>query len=582
MIKKIYVLQWLVILLSSFFSLITISFHFDISFFAFIPSLIFTFALWYFGIVLFTDKKKISLSFIRKVYEYAPFILLFSFILRRSGQNETSYSYDFICVLVWVLLTLCVNIFLYFTHPKRFYIQNKDFIEPEVKLNKKGKKKLSVLGETFGWIDAFIQAALIVTLVNIFIFQLYEIPSESMVPEFLVGDRVVVFKTASGPVFPLSEVGLPELRNYKRGDIVVFRNPHYENSRKAELKNFLSQLVFMFSFTTVNLNVDENGNLKADPLVKRVCGLPGEQIYLLDGNFYARKQGKKDFDLIESDANWAAWDLNTLSNEMKSKIQRLPLSKDVYKTLLTVEEKRRAFDLQQAAIDAQTLSIRFMSLKEQITKQKSNKNLNVDNFLRQTEMHEYFLFTQYAQITKKLLTKDEGAAWFHAFLTSWIDADIQSMDPYEEALFRLNIMAKLIFAELVIRSTELISYDSSLGIANYDDSFIALLQKAEEIHTYFVLNDSRNMPVFPANKGSEARYLPHDSFFLMGDNRFNSLDMRHSYDTYVKEITKHDPYTMYYYSNMEQRAVSKSRILGTTSFRFWPLSRLGIPGNHFR
>lgn len=582
MIKKIYVLQWLAILLSSFFSLITISFHFDISFFAFIPSLIFSFALWYFGIVLFTDKKKISLSFIRKVYEYAPFILLFSFILRRSGQNETSYAYDFICVLVWVLLTICVNIFLYFTHPKRFYMQNKDFLEPEVKLNKKGKKKLSVLGETFGWIDAFIQAALIVTLVNIFIFQLYEIPSESMVPEFLVGDRVVVFKTASGPVFPLSEVGLPELRNYKRGDIVVFRNPHYENSRKAELKNFLSQLVFMFSFTTVNLNVDENGNLKADPLVKRVCGLPGEQIYLLDGNFYARKQGKKDFDLIESDANWAAWDLNTLSNEMKSKIQRLPLSKDVYKTLLTVEEKRRAFDLQQAAIDAQTLSIRFMSLKEQITKQKSNKNLNVDNFLRQTEMHEYFLFTQYAQITKKLLTKDEGAAWFHAFLTSWIDADIQSMDPYEEALFRLNIMAKLIFAELVIRSTELISYDSSLGIANYDDSFIALLQKAEEIHTYFVLNDSRNMPVFPANKGSEARYLPHDSFFLMGDNRFNSLDMRHSYDTYVKEITKHDPYTMYYYSNMEQRAVSKSRILGTTSFRFWPLSRLGIPGNHFR
>lgn len=582
MIKKIYVLQWLAILLSSFFSLITISFHFDISFFAFIPSLIFSFALWYFGIVLFTDKKKISLSFIRKVYEYAPFILLFSFILRRSGQNETSYAYDFICVLVWVLLTICVNIFLYFTHPKRFYMQNKDFIEPEVKLNKKGKKKLSVLGETFGWIDAFIQAALIVTLVNIFIFQLYEIPSESMVPEFLVGDRVVVFKTASGPVFPLSDVGLPELQNYKRGDIVVFRNPHYDNSRKAELKNFLSQLVFMFSFTTVNLNVDENGNLKADPLVKRVCGLPGEQIYLLDGNLYARKQDKKDFDLIESDTNWAAWDLNTLSNEMKSKIQRLPLSKDVYKTLLTVEEKRRAFDLQQAAVDAQVLSNRFMSLKEQITKQKSNKNLNVDNFLRQTEMHEYFLFTQYAQITKKLLTKDEGAAWFHAFLTSWIDADIQSMDPYEEALFRLNIMAKLIFAELVIRSTELISYDSSLGIANYDDSFIALLQKAEEIHTYFVLNDSRNMPVFPANKGSEARYLPHDSFFLMGDNRFNSLDMRHSYDTYVKEITKHDPYTMYYYSNMEQRAVSKSRILGTTSFRFWPLSRLGIPGNHFR
>ena len=108
---------------------------------------------------------------------------------------------------------------------------------------------------------------MIVLLVNIFIFQLYEIPSESMVPEFLIKDRVVVFKTPSGPKFPLSDVGLPAFRSYKRGDIVVFRNPHYETTRKSEVKTLFLRL-FMLTFTKVNLNVDEYGEMKADPLVK--------------------------------------------------------------------------------------------------------------------------------------------------------------------------------------------------------------------------------------------------------------------------------------------------------------------------
>ena len=50
-----------------------------------------------------------------------------------------------------------------------------------------------------------------------------------MVPEFMIGDRVVVIKTPSGPKFPLSEVGIPRMRSYSRGDIVIFSNPHRNN-----------------------------------------------------------------------------------------------------------------------------------------------------------------------------------------------------------------------------------------------------------------------------------------------------------------------------------------------------------------
>lgn len=580
--KHILVLQVLVIALSFCFTLLNLSFYADISALAFLPSLIFSLLLAYLGIVLFSQRKSLPLSVIRKLYEYTPFVLLLTFILRRAGNNDTSYALDLIAVLVWVAVTIFSNVFMYLSNPKRFYINNPDFTEPEIKLNKKGKKKISVIGEAISWIDAFVQAALIVTLVNIFVFQLYEIPSESMVPEFLVGDRVVVFKTASGPVFPLSDVGIPDLRNYKRGDIVVFRNPHYDNSRKAELQSFLSQLVFMFSFTTVNLNVDENGDLKADPLVKRVCGLPGEQIYLLDGKLYARTKEENAFRVVEDDSYWAAWNLHELPSDIKPKIQRMPLTNEVYKTLLNIEAERRSYDLEDAAQQAEAFSKRFLALKEQITGKKTDLDASFTHFLTSPEMHEYFLFTQYANITKKLLTKDEGGAWFHAFLTSWTDVDLNRLDGYEEAMFKLNIMAKLIFADLIIRSTELIVHDSSLGIASYDDVFIGLLQKAEQLHTYMILNDSRNMPVFPPTIGDKANFLSNDAYFLMGDNRFNSLDMRHSYETYAKPLTEHDPFSMYYYSNMEQREVSKKRILGTTSFRFWPLSRVGIPGNHYK
>ena len=59
-------------------------------------------------------------------------------------------------------------------------------------------------------------------------------------------------------------------------------------SHKFEVKTFILQMVLMFMFTKVNLNVDESGEIKADPLVKRVTGLPGEQLVMQDGVLYSR------------------------------------------------------------------------------------------------------------------------------------------------------------------------------------------------------------------------------------------------------------------------------------------------------
>ena len=223
------------------------------------------------------------------------------------------------------------------------------------------KKGLAAQG--IEWLDALVQAACLVLLINLFFFQLYAIPSESMVPEFMIGDRVVVLKTPSGPKFPLSEVGIPRMRSYSRGDIVVFNNPHYNDTKAARVRSFASQLVYMLTFTGVNINVDEFGAVKADPLVKRVTGVPGEKLMLVDGVLYARRAGDERFTPVSEDAQWATWNLAALPRSELAQVQRVVLSAEAFRELESVESVRANLDLEATAKECKALADRFVALK---------------------------------------------------------------------------------------------------------------------------------------------------------------------------------------------------------------------------
>ncbi|MGM9763851.1 MAG: signal peptidase I [Candidatus Cryptobacteroides sp.] len=100
------------------------------------------------------------------------------------------------------------------------------------------------------WLDAIIFAVVVVTFINIFFFQAFKIPSSSMESTLYTGDHVFVGKLAYGPRLPQTPLTIPFTHNvignresystawqfkYRRiagfskvkaGDIVVFNFPH--------------------------------------------------------------------------------------------------------------------------------------------------------------------------------------------------------------------------------------------------------------------------------------------------------------------------------------------------------------------
>ena len=92
--------------------------------------------------------------------------------------------------------------------------------------------------------------------------QAFSIPSESMVPQLEVGDRVVVSKTSY------------RLHDVRRGDIIVFPHPEAAPDSASLPTRVAHDLL-----ETVGLRRPPD-----DELIKRVIGLPGEVVGAEDGH----------------------------------------------------------------------------------------------------------------------------------------------------------------------------------------------------------------------------------------------------------------------------------------------------------
>jgi signal peptidase I len=114
------------------------------------------------------------------------------------------------------------------------------------------------------WVELplLVLAAIVVTLVvKALLAQAFYIPSGSMEPQLHVNDRVVVSRTAY------------RLHDPNRGDIVVFPSPIAEPEHHGLVDGVVDDVLDA-------LAVGDRGD---DELIKRVIGLPGEEIEARDG-----------------------------------------------------------------------------------------------------------------------------------------------------------------------------------------------------------------------------------------------------------------------------------------------------------
>ncbi len=591
MMKKLRVLISANLLLALIFSLLCLSFHADVSVLAFPLSLIFTLLLAYvsFFLLLKSDNAK-HIDTVRRFFQYEPFVFIAAFVIQRAGKFALPRFIDIVSSVVWVIVMLSSFVILFFLGEKRVYACNEKWMKYHQDFPKAKSVGLKRVGiELLEWLDALVQAVFTIVLLNIFVFQLYEIPSESMVSTFLIGDRVAVMKTLAGPKFPLTDVGLPYVQEYERGDVVVFRNPHYASDRKNEVKTFLSQFVYMITLTLVKTNTDENGRLKADPLVKRVVGEPGEQLLMMDGNLYARTKDSA-FTLVAEDSDWAVWNLNGLPRAIKQKVRDIPFTQEIWDECLRTEEERRNLDLVSAKLECRALTERFMELAG-----KTGDGNVPASLFSGDDLFAFNMFRKIDDFTYRLMTVDGGDAWFEHYMNDWYDGmenlssyrenqivtgpHLVGGDLYTDSRFRLNLMSKLLFGRLVVRNLEMIDEHIESSKWGSDVKRMDFLDAAQRLVTYIALLDQRNMGLFPANDDNgNPSFIPENCYFMMGDNRYNSLDMRHSYEQVLEPLYAGDPYSVQYLTNLAPQYVNRSRILGKASLRIWPLNRFGKPG----
>lgn len=196
---------------------------------------------------------------------------------------------------------------------------------------KKGVEKQT---KTVEWIDALIFAVVAATLIRMFFFEAYTIPTSSMEKSMMVGDYLFVSKVSYGPKLPNTPLSIPfthhtlpftahtkaysdavqwpykriaGITEIKRNDIMVFNfpcgdtilvgneNPDYYSQIRMNVRNFMAQdtsltqetaeqLVrqrIMERFEIIKRPVDKRENY-----IKRGVGMPGDTLELVHGVLY--------------------------------------------------------------------------------------------------------------------------------------------------------------------------------------------------------------------------------------------------------------------------------------------------------
>ncbi len=291
-----------------------------------------------------------------------------------------------IALLIYLLFVIWIgNYWLLFGIPIIFdvYISKKVRWNPlaprEGEVNRKKWKE---------WVDAIVFALVVSTIIKIFWFQLYAIPTGSLEKTLLIGDRLFVSKLSYGPQMPVTPIAFPlahhtmpftsstpaylewikwkprhlkGLGDVERNDIVVFNFPvgdtvlvGNENPDYYQHVRMLGRNVVDKQFTKIVRPLDKKENF-----VKRCVAVGGDTLEIKDSQVYVNGKPAKAYDGIEhqyfvetgnvpiNPKTFEKLNLNshdvqlikegyilTLTDKKVEKIKKMPSVKRIHKMLL--------------------------------------------------------------------------------------------------------------------------------------------------------------------------------------------------------------------------------------------------------
>ena len=170
--------------------------------------------------------------------------------------STVSVLYILLCVVwtgnLWMLLGLPIIYDLYISRLFYKYVWH---------YNDRLRERSALYNSIWGWVDAILWATIAATLLHLFVFQLYKVPTSSMEKTILIGDYIYVSKVSYGPQVPNTPIAMPFVFNtmpwsnsqksyseaiqwdyhrlkgfkrVKRGDVVVFNYPEGDTVLQAK------------------------------------------------------------------------------------------------------------------------------------------------------------------------------------------------------------------------------------------------------------------------------------------------------------------------------------------------------------
>ncbi len=188
----------------------------------------------------------------------------------------------------------------------------------------------------YEWVNAIIFATIVASLVHLFVFQMYVIPTSSMEHSLLVGDYLYVSKVTYGPKMPNTPVAFPfvhhtmpfsqtkksfsecikwpyhrlkGLREIERGDVVVFNFPagdtvllenqavtYYDVVRSYEQALGVTEgrKKLNEEYTVISRPVDKRENY-----IKRCVAIAGDTLQIVDGKLIINGQEQEPIEGVQ-------------------------------------------------------------------------------------------------------------------------------------------------------------------------------------------------------------------------------------------------------------------------------------------